>query len=126
MSEKRKVLVLGSGGREHAFVYKLCNDPLVSEVFCSPGNGGTGLIAKNVCLDSGNHDEVIQFVIENDIDLTLVGPENPLADGIVDSLKKSGLTIFGPDSFCAKLESSKVFARPSAFRTIGRPKIFLA
>ena len=105
------VLILGSGGREHAFAYKFYNDPLVSEVFCSPGNGGTDSIAKNVLLDLTNHNEIIEFVKNNNIDLTVVGPENPLADGIVDSFKKFNLTIFGPDAFCAQLESSKVFAR---------------
>ncbi len=111
MIKKRKVLVLGSGGREHAFVYKFHNDPLVSEIFCSPGNGGTGLIAKNILLDLDNHNEIMSFVKDNNIDLTVVGPENPLADGIVDSFRKSNLIIFGPDAFCAQLESSKIFAR---------------
>ena len=111
MIDRKKVLVLGSGGREHAFVYKFHTDPLISEVFCSPGNGGTGLIANNIALDLNNHDEVIQFVQENGIDLTIVGPEDLLASGIVDAFKKYNLNIFGPDAFCAKLESSKIFAR---------------
>ena len=63
MTDRKKVLVLGSGGREHAFVYKFHNDPLVSEVFCSPGNGGTSLIANNIALDINNHDEIINFVL---------------------------------------------------------------
>ena len=125
MSEGKKVLVLGSGGREHAFVYKFCNDPLVLEVFCSPGNGGTSLIAKNISLDLNNHNEIIKFVQDNNIDLTVVGPENPLADGIVDSFKKYHLTIFGPDAFCAQLESSKVFARDiMAEYNIPHPKYY--
>ena len=110
MADRKKVLVLGSGGREHAFVYKFHNDPLVSEVFCSPGNGGTSLIANNISLDINNHKEVIDFVKKNDIDLTIVGPEGPLAAGIVDTFNKYGLQVFGPDSYCAQLESSKIFA----------------
>ena len=111
MVDRKKVLVLGSGGREHAFVHKLHNDPLVSEIFCSPGNGGTSLIANNISLDLNNHNEVITFVKRNNIDLTIVGPEDPLASGIVDSFKDNDLHIFGPDAFCSQLESSKVFAR---------------
>jgi len=111
MTDRKKVLVLGSGGREHAFVYKFHNDPLVSEVFCSPGNGGTSMIAKNITLDINNHDEIINFVKNNNIDLTVVGPENPLASGIVDSFKNNNLHVFGPDAFCSQLESSKIFAR---------------
>ena len=125
MTDRKKVLVLGSGGREHAFVYKFHNDPLVSEVFCSPGNGGTGLIATNIPLDLNNHDEVIGFVKKNNIDLTVVGPEDPLAAGIVDSFHKHNLYVFGPDAFCAQLESSKVFARDiMAEYNIPHPKYF--
>ena len=72
MTKGKKVLVLGSGGREHAFVYKFHNDPLVSEVFCSPGNGGTSSIAKNITLDLDNHKEIAKFVQDNNIDLTVV------------------------------------------------------
>ena len=125
MTDRKKVLVLGSGGREHAFVYKFHNDPLVSEVFCSPGNGGTSLIATNIPLDLNNHDEVIGFVKKNNIDLTVVGPEDPLAAGIVDSFHKHNLYVFGPDAFCAQLESSKVFARDiMAEYNIPHPKYF--
>ena len=111
MTDRKKVLVLGSGGREHAFVYKFHNDPLVSEVFCSPGNGGTSLISNNILLDLSKHNKIIEFVKKNNIDLTVVGPEGPLASGIVDTFKKHNLHVFGPDAFCAQLESSKVFAR---------------
>lgn len=125
MTDRKRILVLGSGGREHAFVYKFYNDPLVSEVFCSPGNGGTGLIAKNVLLDLNNHDEVIAFVKDHSIDLTVVGPEDPLAAGIVDTFKEQGLHIFGPDAYCSQLESSKVFARDiMAEYNIPHPKYY--
>ena len=125
MTDRKKVLVLGSGGREHAFVYKFYNDPLVSEIFCSPGNGGTGLIAKNISLDLKNHDEVIAFVKDNNIDLTVVGPEDPLAAGIVDAFKGEGLHVFGPDAYCSQLESSKVFARDvMAEYNIPHPKYY--
>ena len=125
MKDRKKVLVLGSGGREHAFVYKFYNDPLVSEVFCSPGNGGTGLMAKNISLDLNNHDEVITFVKDNSIDLTVVGPEDPLAAGIVDAFKEQRLHVFGPDAYCSQLESSKVFARDiMAEYNIPHPKYY--
>ena len=125
MTKGKKVLVLGSGGREHAFAYKLHTDPLVSEVFCSPGNGGTSSIANNISLDLNNHNEVMQFVQDNEIDLTIVGPEDPLASGIVDAFRKYNLNIFGPDAFCAQLESSKIFARDvMAEYNIPHPKYF--
>ena len=108
---KRKVLVIGSGAREHAFVWAFKKDPKIEKIFCSPGNGGTDSLCDNVDLDISNHGEIIEFVVSNEIDLTLVGPEIPLSEGIVDSFKKEGLQIFGPDKFASKLESSKIFAR---------------
>jgi phosphoribosylamine--glycine ligase len=106
-----RVLILGSGGREHAFAWSLVNDENVGKVYCSPGNGGTDEIAENIDLDTTNHEAVIAFVKSNNIDLTIVGPEGRLADGIVDSFQRVGLPIFGPDKYASQLESSKLFAR---------------
>lgn len=123
--DKKKVLVIGSGAREHTFVWSFANDPNIEKVFCCPGNGGTDSLCKNVCLDISNHREVIQFVVDNGIDLTLVGPEIPLSEGIVDSFKKEGLNIFGPDKFASQLESSKIFARDVMSNyNIPQPKYF--
>ena len=111
MISNARILILGSGGREHAFTWSLVNDENVGKVYCSPGNGGTDNIAENIDLDTANHETVIEFVKSNNIDLTIVGSEAPLADGIVDSFQKSGLPIFGPDKYASQLESSKLFAR---------------
>jgi len=108
---KKKVLILGSGGREHAMVCAFSKDENVSKVYCAPGNGGTGNIAENIIINLANLQEIIRVVKEKGIDLTVVGPENPLASGIVDSFQKEGLRIFGPDAYGAQLESSKLFAR---------------
>ena len=102
---------MGSGGREHAMVWALVNDDKVGNVICAPGNGGTDLISQNIPVNLANHQEILRIANENKIDVTIVGPEGPLADGIVDTFKKEGLKIFGPDSYGAQLESSKLFAR---------------
>ena len=110
MSNK-KVLVIGSGGREYAFSWKFHKDAEVSEVYCAPGNGGTQLFAKNLSIDINNHKEVLNAINKYDIDLTLIGPEAPLANGIVDFLDKHNVKVFGPDQYASQLESSKLFAR---------------
>ena len=106
-----KILVLGSGGREHAIVSSILKDNLVSEVICAPGNAGTSIIAKNIDLDIMDNELIMGFVQNQNIDLTIVGPEQPLANGIVDYFEKFDKKIFGPDQFCSQLESSKLFAR---------------
>lgn len=106
-----KVLVIGSGGREHTLVWKLNQSPLVTEIFCAPGNVGTGKIAKNVDISSGNIEKLVEFSREINIDLTIVGPEEPLVDGIVDIFRQEGLKIIGPTKKAAKLEGSKAFAK---------------
>jgi phosphoribosylamine--glycine ligase len=108
---KKNVLVLGSGGREHAFVWSLKKDNNIANVYCAPGNGGTSQVSENIALNLSNQQEVIRVVREKNIDLTIVGPENPLAEGIVDTFKSEGLRIFGPDAYGSQLESSKLFAR---------------
>lgn len=106
------VLVIGKGGREHALVWKLAQSPKVSKVFCAPGNAGTAVDAVNVPIEVGSDFEsIIKFAKKEQIGLTVVGPEDPLAAGIVDEFQKAGLKIFGPSKEAAKLEASKVFAK---------------
>lgn len=105
------VLVLGGGGREHALAWRLASDGGVSRVFCAPGNAGTTLVATNVALDPGCPANVLAFVEEHDIALTVVGPELPLTRGVVDLLSARGRLVFGPTKAAAEIESSKVFAK---------------
>ena len=108
---KKNILILGSGGREHALAWAFAKDNIVDKVYCAPGNGGTSEIAENITVNLINKQEVLRLAKEKKIDLTVVGPEKPLADGIVDIFRKEGLRIFGPDAYGAQLESSKLFAR---------------
>ncbi|NIQ07297.1 MAG: phosphoribosylamine--glycine ligase [Candidatus Korarchaeota archaeon] len=102
-----KVLVVGSGGREHALVWKLKQSPLVDQVFYAPGNAGT---ENNVPIEATNVGALTRFAKREDIDLTVVGPEKPLVEGIVDEFTKQGLLIYGPSKEAAKIEGSKAFA----------------
>jgi phosphoribosylamine--glycine ligase len=106
-----KVLVIGQGGREHALVWKLAQSPRVTEVFCAPGNAGTGQDGVNVPLRADDFDGLASFAKKEGVGLTVVGPEAPLAAGIVDHFQKLDLRIFGPDREAAQLEASKVFAK---------------
>ncbi|MBU0757846.1 MAG: phosphoribosylamine--glycine ligase [Nanoarchaeota archaeon] len=106
-----KILVLGSGGREHALCWKISQDKTIEKIFCVPGNSGTSLVAENIGLDIMDNEEIINFVKQNNIDLTLAGPEAPLVNGIVDEFEKNNLRIFGPKRFAANLEGSKVFSK---------------
>ena len=105
------VLVLGSGGREHAIVWSLKNDENVDKVFCAPGNGGTKMHAQNLDVDINDNKDILRIIKNNNIDFTIVGPENPLDNGIVDFLNENGCKVFGPSKYASKLESSKIFAR---------------
>ncbi len=105
-----RILVVGSGGREHALVWSLACEGK-HDLFCAPGNVGTAQLAKNFPLDESDHAAVEQFVNQKKIDLTIVGPEAPLAAGLVDQLQDAGLKVFGPSQAAARLESSKLFAR---------------
>jgi len=111
-----KLLVIGSGGREHAIAWRLAQSPRIHKVFVAPGNGGTaregGL--ENVAISA--IDKLAEFALAEDIHLTVVGPEAPLADGIVDLFRSRGLRIFGPTRACARLESSKQFAKEFMIR----------
>ena len=106
-----KILVVGGGGREHAIAWRLAQSPRVSKVFVAPGNAGTQLEdgVQNVPLN--NIDELINFATTENINITVVGPEAPLSEGIVDAFEKKGLRIFGPVALAAQLESSKDFAK---------------
>ena len=114
-----KLLVIGSGGREHALVWKLAQSPHVTQLWCAPGNAGISLerLSKNgalvECVNIGAEDlaKLLAFAQEKRADLTVVGPDNPLALGIVDLFQKNGLRIWGPNQKAARFESSKVFSQ---------------
>ncbi len=108
-----KILVIGGGGREHALVWKLAQSPLVEKVFCAPGNGGTATENKseNVDIKIDEFAKLSQFCLDQKIDLTVVGPDNALAAGIVDYFKEKSLRIFGPSKAAARLEWSKSYAK---------------
>ena len=106
-----KILVIGSGGREHALVWKLAQSPLVTKIYCAPGNAGTALDGENVNIPADDISRLLHFARENQIDLTVVGPEAPLVAGIADEFRKSGLNVFGPSAAAARLEGSKVFTK---------------
>lgn len=106
-----KVLVIGSGGRESTLVWKLSKSSQVEKIYAAPGNGGISKFAKCVDIKAGALEELAEFAQKNEIDLTLVGPEDPLANGIVDIFQKYGLQIFGPTKRAAEIEASKAFAK---------------
>ena len=106
-----KILVVGSGGREHAIAWRLAQDARVETVYVAPGNAGTALTPKLVNLAENDIDRLADFAATNDIRFTVVGPEAPLAAGIVDHFRSRGLKIFGPTKAAAQLESSKDFAK---------------
>ncbi len=106
-----KVLIVGSGGREHALAWKVARSPLVKEVYCAPGNPGTATVGTNVPIPVGNIPELLSFAKEHSIDLTIVGPEQPLVDGLADRFREAGLDVFGPGTEGARLEGSKVAAK---------------
>ncbi|MFA4844506.1 MAG: phosphoribosylamine--glycine ligase [Candidatus Margulisiibacteriota bacterium] len=106
-----KILVVGSGGREHALVWKIAQSPLAEKIYCAPGNAGTAELAENVPLQSDDIKGLLKFCREKKIDLTVVGPEVPLVAGIVDLFTKEGLRIFGPCQAAARIEGSKVFSK---------------
>jgi phosphoribosylamine--glycine ligase len=106
-----KILVIGSGGREHALIWKLKQSSSVDRIFCAPGNAGTAAIAENVAIPATDLAQLLRFAKQNDVDLTVVGPDDPLAMGIVDLFAADKLRIFGPTKSAARLESSKIFAK---------------
>jgi len=106
-----KVLIIGSGGREHAICASLKNSKKISKIYCIPGNAGTSLIAENMNLNLENYSELINFIRENDVEIVIVGPEKPLVDGIVDILEEKNIKVFGPNKIASQLEGSKIFTK---------------
>jgi len=106
-----KVGIIGSGGREHSICIKLKNSNKISEIYCFPGNAGTSQVAKNVKIDLENFEKLKNFILENKLDLIIVGPEKPLVDGLVDFLKEFKIKVFGPNKLASQLEGSKIFTK---------------
>jgi phosphoribosylamine--glycine ligase len=106
-----KILIVGSGGREHALAWKIARSPLAEKVYCAPGNGGTRSVAENVPIEDTDVNGLLAFAEQERIDLTVVGPEAPLMLGIADEFEKRGLKIFAPSKKAAEIEGSKVFAK---------------
>ncbi len=106
-----KILILGSGAREHALVWKALQSPLTTAVYCAPGNGGTGAVAVNVPLQVEHAQPLKAFVSERRVDLTVIGPEAAVAAGVADELEAAGCAVFGPKKAAGRIESSKVFAK---------------
>ncbi|SDU05736.1 phosphoribosylamine--glycine ligase [Desulfobacula phenolica] len=106
-----KILVVGGGGREHTLVWKISKSPMVEKIYCAPGNAGTQTLAQSVPINADDIDALAAFALENEIDLTVVGPEGPLVKGIADVFQEKGLNVFGPSKAAARLEGSKVFSK---------------
>jgi phosphoribosylamine---glycine ligase len=106
-----KILVVGGGGREHALAWKLSQSSRVDGIFCAPGNAGTAELGENVAIPANDLPALVQFAKENKIELTVIGPDDPLAAGIADLFEAEGLRVFGPSKSAARLESSKIFAK---------------
>ena len=111
-----KILVVGGGGREHAICWKLSNESDIEKIYCAPGNAGISSVAKCIDIQDSDIENLLKFAKENQIDLTIVGPEIPLVAGIVDAFEKEGLKIFGPNKECAQLEGSKAFSKDFMIR----------
>src|SRR5205823_6646729 len=106
-----KIFVIGGGGREHALAWKLRQSPHAEHIFCAPGNAGTADIGENVAIPAADLGALVRFAKQNRIDLTVVGPDDPLAAGIVDLFTAEKLRAFGPTKSAARIEASKVFAK---------------
>ena len=122
-----KVLVIGKGGREHAIAWKLSQSSRISTLLCAPGNAGTARIAPNVPISDSDVEALLEFALHEKVDFTVVGPEAPLADGIVDRFQEAGLSIFGPTQAASRIESSKSFAKDLMRRAgvpTGRAEVF--
>ena len=106
-----KVGVIGNGGREHALCSSLKNSDKIKQIYCFPGNAGTSSIAENINIDLNDFEKLKDFIIQNEIDFIIVGPEKPLVDGIVDYLQKFKIKVFGPNKIASQLEGSKIFTK---------------
>ena len=106
-----KVLVIGSGGREHTIVWKIAQSPKVDKIYCAPGNGGIAALAECVDINVMDKEKMVAFAKENAIDLVMVAPDDPLVDGMVDSMEEAGIRAFGPRANAAIIEGSKAFSK---------------
>ena len=106
-----RVLVIGSGGREHALAWALSASPLLTKLWVAPGNPGTALIAENVGISAIHTERLVQFARENEVDLVVPGPEGPLVAGLADAMAEAGIRCIGPSAAAARLEGSKAFAK---------------
>lgn len=111
-----KILIVGGGGREHAIAWKLSKENNVEKIYCAPGNAGIAKVAQCVNISDSDIENLVKFAKENNIDLTVVGPEVPLVNGIVDEFEKEGLKIFGPNKECSTFEGSKSFSKDFMIR----------
>jgi phosphoribosylamine--glycine ligase len=106
-----KIAIIGSGGREHAITVSISKSPKIDKIYCIPGNAGTSKIATNIDISISDFKNLYKFLNENKIDLVIIGPEQPLVDGIVDYLEKFNIKVFGPNKLASKLEGSKIFTK---------------
>ena len=106
-----KIAILGSGGREHALTFSISKSNKVKRIYCLPGNAGTSSLAENISIDINNFETVYEFLKKNNIDFVVVGPEDPLVNGIVDYLEKLNIKVFGPNKVASQLEGSKIFTK---------------
>jgi phosphoribosylamine--glycine ligase len=117
--KKKNVLVIGSGGREHALAWKISQSPKVGKLYIAPGNGGTQLLGQNLSIKPSDVDGLVDFANNNNIDITIIGPDDLLAAGIVNFFQEQGLRVFGPTLAAAQIEASKAFAK----KLMGKAKI---
>lgn len=108
---KQTILVLGSGGREHALCWKIAQSPVLERLYCAPGNGGTAAVAENTALDLSDHAAIIAFCRDHNVDLVIIGPEAPLVAGLADDLAAADIAAFGPGRVAAQLEGSKGYTK---------------
>ena len=106
-----KIAILGSGGREHAIAHSISKSKKIKKIYCLPGNAGTSDFAKNVSIDINNFQQVYEFIKQERVNLVIVGPEQPLVDGIVDFLEERFIKVFGPNKIASQLEGSKIFTK---------------
>lgn len=106
-----KVLIVGSGGREHAIAWKVAQSPRVEKIYCAPGNGGIAQVAECVPIGAMEFDWLVDFARDKEIDLTVIGMDDPLVGGVVDAFEAAGLRVFGPRKNAAILEGSKAFSK---------------
>lgn len=120
---KKNVLIIGSGGREHALALKLSQSSSIEKLFCLPGNPGTKQVCRNIELNESSFDEILKLCIDEKIGLVIIGPEQPLVEGLADFLRNKNINVFGPSKYAAQIESSKSFAK-QIMKEAGVPTAF--